>query len=76
MSDDNRISDLLARMTRGTVDVNAIVHQASGILMVRRGITIEGAVAALHEIADASGVSVTEAAASIVTSTQGRNRSE
>ncbi len=47
-----------------------IVHQATGILMVRRGTTIEEALAALYETARITGLDVTQIAAGIVSSTK------
>ena len=46
-----------------------IVHQASGVLMARRGTSIDEAVASLYESAQTMGVDVTRLAASVVRST-------
>lgn len=49
-----------------------IVHQATGVLMVRRGTNIDEAAAALHDASETVGVDVTQIAASIVGSTNRR----
>lgn len=45
-----------------------VVHQASGILMVRRGTTIDEAIAHLHELALAQRRSVKDVATDVVES--------
>ena len=52
----------------------AIVHQATGALMVRDGITIDEAVATLHETAESMGVDVADLAVSIIRSASGPSR--
>jgi AmiR/NasT family two-component response regulator len=65
------IHDVDDLMTEGhrAPPVAPIVHQATGILMVRRGITIDEASAALQEVAATIGVAATQVPATIVSST-------
>ena len=51
-----------------------VVHQASGVLMARRGTSIDEAAASLYESAKEMGVDVTRLAASVVSTTSGPRR--
>ena len=64
------VDDLIAE-DHARIDA-VIVHQATGILMVRRGTNIDEATAALHEASETIGIDVTQVAASIVGSTHRR----
>jgi AmiR/NasT family two-component response regulator len=50
-----------------------IVHQASGIIMARRGTTIDEAVMHLYELAEAEDRTVTQVAADLVNAAAGRH---
>jgi AmiR/NasT family two-component response regulator len=51
---------------------DAVIHQATGVLMVRGGTSIDEAAVALCDAAEATGLDVTAVAANIVSSTQRR----
>lgn len=56
-------------MTRGNRRWGALVHQATGVLMTRDGITSEQALHELQTRADATGQSVLAVAADVVRAT-------
>jgi AmiR/NasT family two-component response regulator len=69
MSKDN-VNDLATLVGHHkAAEAGPVVHQASGILMARRGTTIEEAVAFLYEAAESRGVRVGDVAAGVVSTT-------
>ena len=69
------VADPAADLRRADGLTAPVVHQASGVLMARRGTSIDEAVASLYESAKTMDVDVTRLAATVVSTTSGRARS-
>lgn len=69
----NSVDDLMAEGHHESID-HPIVHQATGILMARRGTTIVEAMTALCKAAVTMGIDVPQLADTIVRSTPGRSK--